>query len=42
MIFFEYIALREKCAIRSISPYLVRMRENTAQSKLRIWTLFMK
>ena len=26
--------------IRSISPYSVRMRENTHQKKLRIWTLF--
>ena len=26
--------------IRSISPYLVRIRENTDQKKLRIWTLF--
>ena len=26
--------------IRSISPYAVRMRENTDQIKLRIWTLF--
>ena len=26
--------------IRSISPYSVRMRENTEQKKLRIWTLF--
>ena len=26
--------------IRSISPYSVRMRENTDQKKLRIWTLF--
>ena len=26
--------------IRSISPYSVRMRENTDQEKLRIWTLF--
>ena len=26
--------------IRSISPYLVRMRENADQKKLRIWTLF--
>ena len=24
----------------SISPYSVRMRENTDQKKLRIWTLF--
>ena len=28
------------CEIRSISPYLVRMRKNTDQKKLRIWTLF--
>ena len=26
--------------IRSISPYSVRMRENTDQKELRIWTLF--
>ena len=26
--------------LRSISPYSVRMRENTNQKKLRIWTLF--
>ena len=26
--------------IRSISPHLVRMGENTDQKKLRIWTLF--
>ena len=26
--------------IRSISPYSVRMRENTDKKKLRIWTLF--
>ena len=26
--------------IRSICPYSVRMRENTDQKKLRIWTLF--
>ena len=26
--------------IRSISPYSVRMRENTDQKQLRIWTLF--
>ena len=26
--------------IRSISPYSVRMRENTDQKRLRIWTLF--
>ena len=26
--------------IQSISPYSVRMRENTDQKKLRIWTLF--
>ena len=26
--------------IRSISPYSVRMRENTDQKKLRTWTLF--
>ena len=26
--------------IRSISPYSVRMRENTDQKKLHIWTLF--
>ena len=26
--------------IRSISPYSVRIRENTDQKKLRIWTLF--
>ena len=26
--------------IRSIYPYSVRMRENTDQKKLRIWTLF--
>ena len=26
--------------IRSISPYSVRMRENTDQKKSRIWTLF--
>ena len=26
--------------IRSISLYSVRMRENTDQKKLRIWTLF--
>ena len=26
--------------IRSISPYSVRMRENTDQKKFRIWTLF--
>ena len=26
--------------IRSISPYSVRMRANTEQKKLRIWTLF--
>ena len=28
--------------IRSISPYSVRMRENTNQKKLRIWALFAK
>ena len=28
--------------MRSISPYSVRMRENTYQKKLRIWTLFMR
>ena len=28
--------------IRSISPYSVRMRENTDQKKLRIWTLFLQ
>ena len=28
--------------IRSISPYSVRMRENTDQKKLHIWTLFMQ
>ena len=28
--------------IRSISPYSVRMRENTDQKKLCIWTLFTK
>ena len=28
--------------IRSISPYSVRMRENTDQKKLCIWALFMK
>ena len=26
--------------IRSISPYSIRMRENTGQKKLRTWTLF--
>ena len=26
--------------IRNISPYSIRMRENTDQKKLRIWTLF--
>ena len=26
--------------IRRISPYSVRIRENTYQKKLRIWTLF--
>ena len=26
--------------MRSISPYSVRMRENTDQKKIRIWTLF--
>ena len=26
--------------LNSISPYSVRMRENTDQKKLRIWTLF--
>ena len=26
--------------IRSISPYSIRMRKNTDQKKLRIWTLF--
>ena len=26
--------------IRSISPYLVRMWENTDQQKLRVWTFF--
>ena len=30
----------ERREIRSISPYSVRMRENTDQKKLRIWTLF--
>ena len=28
--------------MRSISPYPVRMRENTDQKKLRFWTLFTK
>ena len=28
------------CEILHISPYSVRMRENTDQKKLRIWTLF--
>ena len=28
--------------ILPISPYSVRMRENTDQKKLRIWTLFMQ
>ena len=28
--------------ILCISPYSVRMRENTDQKKLRIWTLFMQ
>ena len=35
--------LREKCPnteIRSIFPYSVRMRENTDQKKLHVWTLF--
>ena len=30
----------EYAEVRSISPYSVRMRENTDQKKLRIWTLF--
>ena len=41
--FFRYIISRirtEYGEIRSISPYLVRMRENTDQKKLRIWTFF--
>ena len=29
--------MHEKCISRSISPYSVRMRENTGQKKLRIW-----
>ena len=28
--------------VRSISPYSVRIRENTDQKKLRIWTLFIQ
>ena len=41
--FFWYIISRirtEYGEIRSISPYLARMRENTDQKKLRIWTFF--
>ena len=30
----------EKCPNTGISPYSVRMQENTDQKKLRIWTLF--
>ena len=41
---FETLTLRGKnCEygeIKRISPYLVRMQENTDQKKLRIWTLF--
>ena len=41
---FETLILRGKnCEygeIKRISPYLVRMQENTDQKKLRIWTLF--
>ena len=41
--FFWFVFSRiwtEYGEIRSISPYSVRMRENTDQKKLRIWTLF--
>ena len=30
----------EHLRIRRISPYSVRMRDNTDQKKIRIWTLF--
>ena len=35
------LPLREKCPNTELldTPYSVRMRENTAQKKLRIWTL---
>ena len=36
---FSHIRTEYK-KMRSISPYLVRMRKNTDQKKLRIWTLF--
>ena len=41
------MTLREKCPdteffLVRIFPYSVRMRENTDQRKLRIWTLFMQ
>ena len=37
----RYARIRtEDGEIRSISPYSVRMRENTDQKKLSIWTLF--
>ena len=32
----------ERYGIRNISPYSVRMREDTDQKKLRIWTFFMQ
>ena len=38
--FFWSVFSRIRTKYRSISPYSVRMRGNTDQKKLRIWTLF--
>ena len=37
---FFFCIRTEYGEMRSISPYSVRVRENTDQKKLRIWTLF--
>ena len=42
MIFFGYITLREKCPNTKYLSVFSPNGENTAQNKLRIWTLFMK
>ena len=36
----EFFLVTEYEEIRSICPYSVRMRQNTDEKKLRIWTLF--